>query len=180
MAVPASGSDAHGSSPPRSDRQRPAAYVLLLVVLVIGTGTVAFFVLWKPILPNDGSSFAGRWQFDEETRGWLERTCVDIAFSDTASAAVSIEVDDDRAQIRFSDVNRTQLGGVLRRGRLDVQQLIPTSEVGRFCGRQTTIDISWRVVEDHPDELVGRWTTPGCDVCPERAFSASRAEQLSP
>lgn len=179
MADSASGSGRRRSATPLSGRQRSPLHILLLLTLALAIGAVALF-LWKPGLMDDGSLFAGRWQFDEETRVWMERTCVDIAFADTASAAVTIEVEDDRAQIRFSDVSRTRLGGTLRRGRLDARQLIPTSEVGRFCGRQTTIDISWRIAKNRPDEIVGRWATPGCDVCPERRFSASRDEQLSP
>lgn len=128
---------------------------------------------------SDNDSLAHTWLLDDETRAWMERTCVDLTFAETTVAAVSIHVEDKQSVVQFNDVKQTRLVGTHGRRQLSVRQIIQTSEVGRFCGGQTTLDISWRVAKDRPDELVGRWATPACEVCPVRRFRAMRAERPS-
>lgn len=163
------------SSEPSSLRRSSLLRILAVILSLLGVAAVVYYVLPFDDSEPDGV-IAGHWLLDEDTRAWMERTCIDLAFADTTEAAVFVDLENAQAIVQFNDEKRTRLVGMHGRRQISVRQFIQTSEAGRFCGGQTTLDISWRVVNDRPDELVGRWATPGCEVCPARLFRALRSE----
>ncbi len=160
--------------PPRSR----LGLAITAIVAVAIAGGVAYW-LWSAPVGETEHAISGRWLLDEDTRSWMGRTCVDLVFADTRQATVAIESQDNGVIVRFNDVKKTRLTAQYRGGRISARQIVSTSEVARFCGSQTVLDISLRLTRGGPDELVGRWTTPRCEVCPARSFRAVRLEPTS-
>jgi len=119
----------------------------------------------------------GTWQLDAETREWLPRACVRLGFPDPATATFDVEQAGDEVVVRLNTPHRTAWRVRSRARGIEGQQVVPTTETGRFCGRETPVWL--RLRETSPGVLTGVWKTPECDVCPDRPFGATRVPSLT-
>lgn len=124
---------------------------------------------------GEADALLGAWQIDAETQEWLPRSCVDLDFTDAATAFV-VARDGDEMTVRLGDRRETTFRGTFRDDLFDSRQLVPTSNTGRFCGPETTVRLRLDYRSAGPGALVGQWQTPDCDVCPDRRFGARRSE----
>jgi hypothetical protein len=127
-----------------------------------------------PEADGEAASLLGRWRLDAETREWVPRACVVLTVDDLENAAIEIAQEGGQAVVRLLGTPPTPFTGSLRDRTFDGRQILPTSETGRFCGRETAVILRLRLERGDPDGLRGTWQTPDCGVCPDRPFGATR------
>jgi hypothetical protein len=127
-----------------------------------------------PGAEGEGTSLLGHWRLDAVTREWVPRACVVLAVGDLENAAIEVSEEGEQAVVRLLGTPPTTFTGSLRERTFDGRQILPTSETGRFCGRETAVILRLRLERGDPDALRGTWETPDCGVCPDRPFGATR------
>lgn len=157
------------------------APTLLLIVLLgylagcntdPGTGERRASAPTDTAAASSDSDLVGTWTVDAETQEWLPRACVVLDVSNPARATFDLTHEDDALYVHFRNPARTVWRSAVRNGAFEGLQILPTTETGRFCGRETPVRLELREVR--PGILRGVWRTPECDVCPDRHFGATR------
>lgn len=148
------------------------AVIVSLIALVIGG--IAYAVSQRFLLPAE-DVFVGEWVLDPETTSWLGRTCALMEFPD-GPPRIEIDLRNGDVAVRFNNRLETVFVGRMQTGRVVARQMIPATDTGRFCGDPLNVRLRLNIGVLEPDELQGHWRIPGCDVCPDQSFNATRAE----
>jgi hypothetical protein len=123
--------------------------------------------------PAPATDLVGTWVLDAGTQEWLPRACVVLDFDVPEQASFELSHQGGHLFVRLGTPTHTTWRSPARSRVFQGQQVLPTTQAGRFCGRETAVRL--RLWATSPDTLVGVWKTPGCDVCPDRHFGATRA-----
>lgn len=117
----------------------------------------------------------GAWVFAETTLDGFTRSCAPLLFDGPATFTADRRPT-GRVRLAFGDLDGTML--TLRAtapDRLAGRLTMPTSEIGRVCGRELQVDVRLRVEGTGSEQtLVGRWQPADCAICPGVDLHARR------
>jgi hypothetical protein len=125
--------------------------------------------------PEDVTSLLGTWRLDAETRDWIPRACVVLTVADPATASIEVVEEGSHVVVRLLATPSIPFTGRFRDQTFEGRQILATTASGRFCGSQTAVRLQLGLDRGDASVLSGTWSTPDCDVCPDRRFVAHRS-----
>ncbi len=145
-------------------------YILLVGAMLAGLLEI-LHVGEKMKAPIDVS---GNWTIEKQTQSKIQSNCMNIIFS-KHNAGFNIEQSGKFLELTFSDASNTKLEGELENDSLKFIGTVPSgSGISKSCGNKLQVELKLKLIKkaSSPEEFIGVWTTPNCNICRNVIFSA--------
>jgi hypothetical protein len=121
---------------------------------------------------NQSLDFLGEWHLDEASSSFINRGCFSLEL-DSSIAKFEITKHKTNYLIRINNSTNTLWQSALSKKYISGSQIINTSDIGRFCGEQTTVRLILRLDPESRNRIIGILKT-SCTPCPDIDFVAYR------
>lgn len=120
---------------------------------------------------NQSLDFLGEWHLDEASSSSINSGCFSLELD--GPAKFEITKHKTNYLIRINNSINTSWQSALSKKYISGSQIINTSDIGRFCGEQTTVRLILRLDPESRNRIIGILET-SCTPCPDINFVAYR------